>query len=72
MIPKASGGWRPCGNYRHLNAVTEADQYAIPRIYDFAARLSGAKIFLRWTLCETIIRFPSLQKILLKLLWLPR
>ena len=45
MVPKASGGWRPCVHYHRLNAVTEADRYAIPYIHDFAGRLSVAKIF---------------------------
>ena len=45
MVLKASGVWRSCRGYRRLNAVTEADRYAITHIHDFAARLSGAKIF---------------------------
>ena len=27
MTPKTDGTWRPCGNYRRLNNVTEADKY---------------------------------------------
>ena len=45
VVPKASGGWRLCGNYRRLNVVTEVDRHVIPHIHDFAVRFGGAKIF---------------------------
>ena len=45
LVPKPSGGWRPCGDYRRLNAATLQDRYSLPHIQDFAARLDGAKIF---------------------------
>ena len=45
MMQKPAGGWRPCGDYRRLNSITEADRYAIPHIQDFSARLSGATMF---------------------------
>ena len=45
FVLKPSGGWRPCGDYHRLNAVTLPDRYSLPHIQNFAARLDGAKIF---------------------------
>ena len=36
MMPKNSGGWRPCGDFRCLNDVTTADRSPVPHIQDFA------------------------------------
>ena len=45
VVPKANGGWRPCGDYRQLNAVTQDDRYPLPHIYSFNAVAAGAAIF---------------------------
>lgn len=69
IVPKPSGGWCPCGDFRRLNEATTPDRYPVPHVQDFSAHLAGKVIFFqRWTSFEDIIRclythwtFPRLQ-----------
>ena len=45
VAPKPGGGWRPCGDYRRLNGISEDDSYPVPRIHDFTANLAGRHVF---------------------------
>jgi hypothetical protein len=45
MVKKADGSWRPCGDFRRLNLVTEPDVYPLPNMLDFAAKAAGCTVF---------------------------
>lgn len=45
LAPKKDATWRPCGDYRALNARTIPDRYPVRHIGDLAHNLRGATVF---------------------------
>ena len=58
MVAKPSGGWRACGDYRALNAVSEDDRYPMPHLQDFSIHLEGKTIFSKIYLVRAFNQVP--------------
>ncbi len=58
MVRKPDGSWRPCGDYHRLNLVTILDSYPLPNMMDFAAKMSGCRIFSKVDLCKGYHQIP--------------
>ena len=62
IVPKPSGRWRPCGDYRLLNKMSTDDRYLLPRIQDFNSRIAGANIFSKIDLVGGYHQIPVLPE----------
>lgn len=45
MVKKSDGSWRPCGDYRSLNAITVPDRYPLPYLHDCTSILDGTQVY---------------------------
>jgi hypothetical protein len=45
LVPKKDSGWKPCGDYRALNARTIPDRYPVAHIQDYFHRLFSCTTF---------------------------
>lgn len=62
MQQKPSGDWRPCGDYRKLNAQTVPDRYPAPRIQDLFPKLHGKRVFTTLDLLKAFNQIPMAKE----------
>ncbi|CAF4949473.1 unnamed protein product [Pieris macdunnoughi] len=58
MARKGQDGWRPCGDYRAVNARTIPDRYPVHHIAYFSQNLVGSSIFSKIDLVKAYQQIP--------------
>jgi hypothetical protein len=62
LVPKKDGSWRPCGDYRRLNAVTIPDRYPLPNMQSLNDRMAGCTIFFKIDLVKAYHQIPIAEE----------
>jgi hypothetical protein len=62
LVPKKDGSWRPCGDYRRLNAVTIPDRYPLPNMQSLNDRMAGCTVFSKIDLVEAYHQIPIAEE----------
>ena len=59
LVQKKDGqSWRPCGDFRQLNAITKKDRYPLPHINSCIDRLHGTNIFSKLDVVKAYFHTP--------------
>lgn len=62
LARKKNDGWRPCGDYRALNARTIPDRYPVKHIQDFSHQLTGTNIYSTIDLVKAYNQIPVYEE----------
>jgi hypothetical protein len=58
LVPKKDGSWRPCGNYRSLNAIIIPIRYPLPNMQFLNDRMAGCTVFSKIDLVKAYHQIP--------------
>lgn len=67
LVPKKDpNDWRPCGDFRRLNAVTVPDRYPLPHIHDLNMNIANKKVFSKLDLIRAYHQIPMAKEVIYK------